>query len=205
MSASNFFQLIYWIFSKGRFAEWWAFQISVRCCVSMQTDFYFWYIKTDKTGRLRDFSDANKDCILLYHVPCAFSCTVIFTCVIAYKDLYVLCSLTDERLQRLNIVVKSREKRSSSQGRVEVPEKSKKKKKKVRTGMKTWERMATNRKVGEKKQLREWELSKSGGKRGWDMGERVLPASPDASRNTDLGMQAIFGSSTVILSHTPCS
>lgn len=33
------------------------------------------------------------------------------------------------------------------------------------------------------------------------MGERILPAFPDTSRNTDLGMQAIFGPSAVILSH----
>lgn len=65
--------------------------------------------------------------------------------------------------------------------------------------------MATNRKVGERNSYESENSARVAGERGWDLGERVLPASPDASRNTDLGMQAIFGSGTVILSHTPCS
>lgn len=65
--------------------------------------------------------------------------------------------------------------------------------------------MATNRKVGEKNGYESENSARAEGGKRMDLGERVLPASPDASRNTDPGMQAIFGFSTVILSHTPCS
>lgn len=43
---------------------------------------------------------------MFFHVHLA---AVIFICVITYKDLYALCSFPDERLQRINIVRKSKE------------------------------------------------------------------------------------------------
>lgn len=56
-STSFFFFLIarwlIWVYSKGRFSYWLTFQFSVCCYGSMQTDFYFWGVETDKPGRLR--------------------------------------------------------------------------------------------------------------------------------------------------------
>ncbi len=70
-------------------------------------------------------------------------------------------------------------------------------------GERWWEWEKNGELVKEKwpKNRTEWERIK--GERGWDR-ERVVPASTDASWNTEERMWAIFGSNTEILSYSPC-
>lgn len=73
---------------------------------------------------------------------CRASITYLTIKLTLTKDLYVLCSLTDERLQWLNVIVKSRERKGAvAKERVEVGEKSKK-------NSKNWD--GDMRKVGHK-------------------------------------------------------